>query len=149
MEVEDKIKLLKAYPPIIEVRVPEKYAYSPLFKHAMSDEMKKLWGDDKYLIVIMPIEHMPAVINIKTAEISDEALQEFAKKWSEVVQTDRPTYIVPDADNDPEFSLVKPSFIKIHSVLEDGEDLFREKMERMDEYVVNKIQSDNEKKLLN
>lgn len=139
MNLEESLKLLEIYPPIIEVYIPENVCASRYSEVADSirNELKPHFPANTKVVVVN--RNLPKFTLTKIPD--DKSIEEFRKMWAECVSSSCSIPVIT------EYKVlgteVEPvSFIQIHSVLKDGEELFKEKVREFEKLLQKILKKD-------
>lgn len=125
MNLEESLKLLEIYPPIIEVHIPENVCASRFSEvsDSIRNELKPHFPINTKVVVVN--RNLP---NFTLTKIPDDKfMEEFRRMWRECISSSCSIPVITEYKiSDVEVEPV--SFIQVHSVLKDGEELFKEKI---------------------
>lgn len=125
MNKEEALSLLKKYPPIVEIRTP-KVLHGEEIQRIL-EKVRSVFGEGT-LVFIIPIPDLP--LDIINPSRQEELLNDFIGKWREAISV-QPW--APLKEDNPIPTISTYDFIVVHSVLKDGEELFKEKVSILQE----------------
>lgn len=131
MKIRTIKKLIRQYPPIIEIRLPERLNTQDVLEQLKYMKENKL---PKYLkeslVVIFPLEEPTGILKINS-DIPQKKLDEFKEMWEKNLKS----LNVLTFSEGSKIEWIEPSFVTIHSALKDTLFIYEKTKERLNKLI--------------